>query len=80
VNLYKKEIFDLYCPRLPTKNGWGAITAGVIFPFASTDRVKALLAPFRKNEDDRNAKYEPISGIEAIESGALSACIGARQP
>lgn len=30
VNLYKKEIFDLYCPRIKEKAGWAAITAGVL--------------------------------------------------
>lgn len=74
VNLYKKEIFDLYCPRLQMRAGWAAITAGVIFPFAQTDQVKGLLAPFLKaTEGDRYARYQPISGIEEIAAGDLEA-------
>lgn len=71
VNLYRKEIFDLYCPRIQTGNGWAAITAGVIFPFAQSERVKDLLSPFLdKNEW---AKYQPISGIDDIAKGSLDA-------
>lgn len=31
---YKEAIFNIYCPRLPEKAGFGAITPVVIFPFA----------------------------------------------
>jgi hypothetical protein len=67
VNLYKKEIFDLYCPRLQSEKGWAAITAGVIFPFAQKEQVKGLLSPFL--EDDDYAIYQPISGIDEISEG-----------
>ena len=74
VKLYKKEIFDLYCPRLASRFGWAAVTAGVIFPFARKDRVLELLSPFRSFDDkDPNGKYEPISGREEILAGDLSA-------
>ena len=74
VNLYKKEIFDLYCPRLKRGNGWAAITAGVIFPFASSSRVKDLFAPFlTSTQSDRFSQYQPISGIEELSSGGLKA-------
>lgn len=73
VNLYKKEIFDLYCPRLQQGNGWAAITAGVIFPFARVDQVKALFSPFLKvSRGDSHDKYQPVSGIEALSSGNLA--------
>jgi len=39
---YKQEIFDLYCPRLERKAGFAAISAGLVFPFASEDRVHEL--------------------------------------
>lgn len=71
VNLYKKEIFDLYCPRLQSQNGWAAITAGVIFPFAVADQVKSLLSPFVSTDD--YAHYQPISGAGEISSGNLKA-------
>lgn len=74
VNLYKKEIFDLYCPRLQEKKGWAAITAGVIFPFAQSSQVKVLLSPFLKAQDgDKYAIYQPISGADEISAGNLEA-------
>jgi hypothetical protein len=33
VNLYRNEIFNMYCPRLKQGVGFAAITAGVIFPY-----------------------------------------------
>ena len=53
VNLYKKEIFELYCPRLKHEAGWAAITAGVIFPFARKSQVKNLLSPFLTSSERR---------------------------
>ena len=74
VNQYRKEIFDLYCPRLQKGNGWAAITAGVIFPFAQADQVKRLFAPFlQSTSDDRYAKYQPVSGMSELASGDISA-------
>lgn len=74
VHLYKKEIFDLYCPRLQSGNGWAAVTAGVIFPFAPTNAIKALLGPFLPNDPDgKYAAYQPISGAEDVSSGNLAA-------
>ena len=71
VNLYKKEIFDLYCPRIQAKTGWAAVTAGVIFPFARADQVKNLLSPFLGNGN--YAQYQPISGTEEVSAGNLEA-------
>lgn len=74
VNLYKKEIFDLYCPRLQERKGWAAITAGVIFPFAQATQVKDLLSPFLKaQEGDKYAIYQPVSGADEISAGNLEA-------
>ncbi|MBY3249898.1 AAA family ATPase [Rhizobium laguerreae] len=72
VNLYKKEIFDLYCPRLKANTGWAAITAGVIFPFADVDAVKSLLSPFLKTQDgEKFAQYQPVSGIVEVTAGKI---------
>lgn len=72
VNRYKKEIFDLYCPRLQQGNGWAAITAGVIFPFARAEKVRKLLSGFLPSSSgDRYEKYQPISGLEEIASENL---------
>lgn len=72
VNLYKREIFDLYCPRLQKGNGWAAITAGVIFPFAPIHQIRQLFKPFLKTISNSNhQKYQPISGMEAVFSRDL---------
>lgn len=72
VNLYRDEIFNLYCPRLRQGNGWAAITAGVIFPFASSDQVRHLLAPFLQSQSgDRYAKYQPVSGSAELASSDI---------
>lgn len=61
---YKREIFDLYCPRLQKGNGWAAITAGIIFPFARTADVVGLFEPFTRN--DKFPQYRPISGFKEV--------------
>ena len=33
VQVYRNEIFSIYCPRLKKNGGFAAVTAGVIFPF-----------------------------------------------
>ena len=78
VNLYKREIYDLYCPRIGssvqnnTRLGWASITAGVVFPFADTAEAKALMAPFLSaNEAGAYAKYLPISGKDEIASNNI---------
>ncbi len=61
VNLYKKDIYNLYCPRIGARAedsmSWAVITAGVIFPFADTAQAKDLLEPFL-TQTERN--YFPI--------------------
>lgn len=71
---YKQSIYNLYCPRLAQTNGYGAITAGVIFPYARRASVRRLFSPFIKNtEGDKFAKYNPISGMEEIDGGDIAA-------
>jgi hypothetical protein len=71
---YKQAIYDLYCPRLEGTNGYGAITAGVIFPFASSKRVRDLFSAFLKGtKDDKLGRYQPIGGADEIQSGDIKA-------
>lgn len=70
---YKKEIYDLYCPRLRRSSGLALITAGVIFPFADDNRVETLFYPSREFRGMLGyEKYYPISGMKALQSGDLS--------
>ena len=67
VNRYKQSIHEIYCPRIRGKGSFGVVTAGVIFPFADTGRVKALLAPFMTDvRDTKAAPYHPISGMRDV--------------
>lgn len=71
VNLYRDEIYKLYCPRLERKAGWGAISAGVLFPFADVRGVGRLLAPFLP-ADPKGSRYQPVSGRAEIEGADLA--------
>lgn len=72
IELYKEEIFNLYCPRLQQKSGFGAITAGIIFPFTEKKRIEDLFKPFR---DFRNmsgySNLYPLVGSDTIARGNI---------
>ena len=76
VDLYKKEIYDLYCPRLQERAGFGAITAGVIFPFAERNKIIDLLKPFL---DSRNMfaypHLYPLIGADTIAGKDIKAAL-----
>lgn len=67
IDLYKEEIYALYCPRLPSGQGFGAITAGIIFPFASDEAVSKLLAPLQHHYGHHEyPSLYPIVGRETL--------------
>lgn len=69
INHYKDEIFNLYCPRLEEHKGFGAITGGIIFPFAETKNVREMLSPAREYYGhDKYEKINTVSGREIINS------------
>lgn len=71
IHLYKDEIFSLYCPRLSSKAGFGAIVAGVIFPFAKEKRARELMEPFQSHYGHHNFEsLYPIIGHETLTNGA----------
>ena len=70
---YKREIQDLYCPRLDGRSGFAAITAGIIFPSADDDQVRSLLAPSLTHRGmTKFPKYNPVSGRNAIMNDDLA--------
>jgi hypothetical protein len=72
VRRYKKELFELYCPRLQQGAGFAVITAGVIFPFAEDQRIKSLFEPSLKYRGlDKYPQYSPLSGKDSLASGKL---------
>ncbi len=67
IDLYKDEIYALYCPRLPSRDGFGSIVAGVVFPFASEAEVLRLLGPLRAYYGhDKYASLYPVVGQETL--------------
>jgi hypothetical protein len=52
---YKEEIHQLYCPRIDERNGFAVITAGLIFPFATRERVKELMAPHQSEDESKKS-------------------------
>ena len=72
VNYYRDTIYKLYCPRLKQNAGFAAITAGVIFPFADSRRVRELFSPFiTRTESDHLARYQPITGSTELAEGQI---------
>jgi hypothetical protein len=69
---YKQEIHELYCPRIEGKSGIAAITAGVIFPFATDESVQRL---FWKSRTYRGMtqwpQYNPLAGANSVQSGDI---------
>lgn len=71
---YKKEIHELYCPRIDGKSGFAAITAGVIFPFAKDGTVKKLFsASVKFRQMDKYPNYNPLVGADSVQSGDIAA-------
>lgn len=68
IQLYKDEIYSLYCPRLPSKSGFGTIVAGIVFPFAEAAAVERLFEPFRRHYGhDKHKTHYPIIARESLE-------------
>lgn len=62
---YKERIFNLYCPRLQQRNGYAAITAGVIFSFRQR-RTHIQFDGIRARSSARNRRLglgAPLMGI-----------------
>ena len=68
---YKKEIYEIYCPRLKTRTGLAAITAGLLFPNAEQDDVERLFG------SEIPSRYEVIVGRQAFERSDVHALLPA---
>lgn len=72
---YKRELFDLYCPRLDGRLGLAAISAGLVFPCVPRREVERVLRPFIQARDGmrNNPHYYPISGADDLASRDIDA-------
>jgi hypothetical protein len=75
IRLYKEMIKDLFCPRMNKTAANALITAGIIFTSSPTERVEQLLSPLLeryKMRTEKARRYYPVSGLDALENGAVS--------
>lgn len=67
VDLYKEEMYGLYVPSLPSRSGFGAIVAGIIFTNVTTQEASQLLEPLREHRKRTEyARHYPIIGADLI--------------
>lgn len=68
VQLYREEIYNLYCPKLQRKLGVAAITGGTIFPFADTRRLQKLFVDILPHGvADGRRRYFTLAGAQQLE-------------
>ncbi|MCK9462852.1 MAG: AAA family ATPase [Proteobacteria bacterium] len=66
---YKDEVHKLYCPSLPVRTGFGVITAGVVFPFASREKADHLLGTTYKTH--LSIPQNPMVCWDDLDSGNI---------
>jgi hypothetical protein len=59
---YKREIFDVYCPRLDARYGLSVVGAGLLLPFADERQVQQLFGNRMSNA------YDYVIGRQTFES------------
>lgn len=68
---YKREVFELYCPRLKQRAGYAAITAGVIFTNSNRHEMVSFFEPLLRHYNMLGCPdYSPISGKDSLSNGA----------
>lgn len=68
VELYRREVTQLYCPRLAVRGGIAAVTAGLVFPNVTTATARELVG----RNDERLNTWFPVAGADALASGDLA--------
>ena len=72
MQLYKKAIMDIFCPRLEPQSGFGVITGCIIFPNADTEAVEKLLLPARAYHRQLVfEKWNTVVGRDHLEAGDI---------
>jgi hypothetical protein len=73
IQVYRNEIFNIYCPRLKKNGGFAAVTAGIIFPFCPERQLFELLGPSLEYRGmNKCPRYSPVSGLESLATGNIS--------
>lgn len=70
---YKRELQDLYCPRIEHRAGAAVITAGLIFTQAATDDINRVIMPLVSQHPEMKEyeKYYPVSGSLELDESAI---------
>ena len=73
--LYKRELFELYCPRLDGQAGLAVISAGLVFSCSPRGEVERVFRPFIQARDGmrKYPVYYPISGADDLAAGDIGA-------
>ncbi len=73
--LYKRELFELYCPRLDGQAGLAVISAGLVFTCSPRAEASRVFRPFVQARDGmrKYPRYYPISGSDDLASGDIDA-------
>jgi hypothetical protein len=69
IDRYKKELYELYLPSLPDRTGFGAITAGLIFPNAPEAMLHRYLDVARARLGHSQRAQYPLVGSESMAAG-----------
>lgn len=74
---YRREIHDLYCPRLDGASGLAAVSGAVAFPLIDREELDAVLGPARRGRADSAAKqrYLRLVGREDLHERAVEALV-----
>lgn len=77
VDGYRREIRDLYCPRLDGASGLAGVAGVVAFPLIGRDELEAVLGPALRQRADSAAKqrYLRLVGREDLRERAIEALV-----
>jgi hypothetical protein len=75
VTNYRSEIKDLYCPSMFEKTNFSLITAGLIFPQWSDEKINQVFNSEvrEKKKFEKKFSNNPIAGSEALAKGNIRA-------
>jgi hypothetical protein len=63
---YKREIFDVYCPRLDARYGLAVVGAGLCLPFADEEQARKLFG------SRLSTAYDYVVGRQSLDTGDIA--------
>ncbi len=65
----RKEIYELYCPRIGSRLGARQIAVGIICPAATGELVRGVFAPLLEARGFAGTPSLPVAGLDDLKSG-----------